>query len=175
MQQRPHWIRGIIGIGLLLGCLMVTEIAAAQSVQSLPGTSLAPGTIRLTVTDGHLSLEAEEASVVTIFAEIGQQTGIEMEIHLGTEETITTHFDHVPLQDALKRLAKNVAMLSAQAPDAPTHRITKVYVYPEGQEGALPLSKGNIPYKTATTRRDASRPQPFQFTLDPSQYMKKRQ
>lgn len=67
--------------GLVLGCLMLPGIAAAQSSPSLAGTALTPGTMLLTVTDSVLSLEANAASLATICTAIDQQTGIEIVLH----------------------------------------------------------------------------------------------
>jgi hypothetical protein len=163
---------------------MGVQVATAQQAPSTAEPALAPGTFRLTVTEEHLSLEAQDASVAAIFREIGQQTGIRMTIHPGVDETITMRFARVPLRDALKRLAKNVAIVTTQAPNAPPHRIAKVYVFAAGQAGVV--SGGRGPTRppaataketaprppTATAKEATPRPEPFKFTFDPSQHIK---
>ena len=97
----------------------MAPVAMAQRIQHPFGPPLALGAFRLTVTEEHLSVEVNAAPVAKIFAKIGQETGIAMTIYLGAEEKITTSFDHVPLQDALKRLAKNVAFVYTKRPNEP--------------------------------------------------------
>lgn len=78
-----------------LGRLMLTGVATAQPTPSPVGTALAPGTFRLTVTDSALSLEANAASLVAICTAIGQNTGIEIVLHCGAGQTLTTDLAHV--------------------------------------------------------------------------------
>jgi hypothetical protein len=146
---------------------MMAALAIAPPTLSPMETALAPGTFRLTVTEGALSLEAHEASVAAIFAEIAQYTGIKIVLHIPADQTITTHFTQVPLREAFKRLASNVVILDAQGPQAPSHRVAKVYVLPAGQSGSSqpvpPMSQDtNVP-------QAVTRPAPFKFTFDPSQ------
>jgi hypothetical protein len=129
------------------------------------------------VTDRELSLEAQEASVATIVAEIGRRTGIPMVIYPGVDERITTHLTRVALAEALTRLAKNVVILPAQGADAPPHRIAKVYVLAPGQARPLGVEDGPAQLQAPGTTGAAgqahdkvSRPAPFQFTFDPSQH-----
>jgi hypothetical protein len=88
---------------------------------------------RLMVTEREVSLEAQEASVAAILADIGQHTGIPVVVYPGADARITTHLSHVPLGEALKRLAPNIVILPAQGANAPPHRIAKVYVLAVGQ------------------------------------------
>lgn len=144
-------------MGLTLGGILLTGLAAAQSTPPQANSFLATGTYRLTVTDRDLSLDANEASLAAIFSDIGQRTGIPISIYSGMNERITIHLSSIPLDKALKQLAPNVAMATTKGPNAPAHRIAKVYVLPKGQ--------------TQLTQLD-ERPAggPFQFTFDPSQH-----
>ena len=145
-------------VGLLLGGVLLTNLAAAEQTPP-PGTSfLATGTYRLTVTERELSLDASEASLATILAEIEQRTKIPIVImYSGVDEQITIHLSLMPLDQALKQLSPNVAIATAQGPNAPPHRIAKVYVLPKGQSKLTQLDE-----------RPAGGP--FQFTFDPSQH-----
>ena len=134
---------------------MLAGLAAAQPIPSQAASPLAPGTFRLTVTEREVSLEAQEASVAAIVADIGQRTGIPVVVYPGADERITTHLSRVSLDEALKRLAPNIAILPAQGANAPAHRIAKVFVLAAGQ--ARPPA--------------TARPAPFQFTFDPLQPM----
>jgi hypothetical protein len=150
---------------------MLTGLAAAQPLPPQAASPLTPGTFHLTVTEREISLEAQEASVVAIFAAIGQRTGIPMVIYPGMDERITIHLTRVALDEALRRLTPNVALVTAPGPDAPPHRIAKVYVFATGQ--ARPPQRAGAPALQAETAIDAAaRPAPFQFTFDPSQHMK---
>ena len=156
-RRRPGWMSGIRVIGVLLGCLMTAEIAVAQSVRS---TSEAQevGAFRLRVTEGYVSLEAQEASVAKVFEEIGRQMGIEVDIHLGSEEKITIQLDRVPVEEALKRLAENVAIFYTKGPKEPTSRISKVGVYSRGQGAA---------------KKEPGGSEPFKFIFDPAKFLQK--
>jgi hypothetical protein len=126
-------------------------------------------------------LEAQEASVAAILADIGQHTGIAVVVYPGADARITTHLSHVPLDEALKRLAPNIVILPAQGMNAPPHRIAKVYVLAVGQ--AIPPQVDGGPTQPQTPaptdaqgqdrQPSAARPAPFQFTFDPSQHMQR--
>ena len=144
-------------MGLILGGILWTGLAAAQSTPPQAHSFLATGTYRLAVTDRDLSLDASEASLTAILAEIEQRTGIPIFVYSGMNERITIHLSQMPLEKALKQLAPNMAIATAQGPNAPPHRIAKVYVLPKGQT-KMPQSE----------ERPAAGP--FQFSFDPSQH-----
>lgn len=145
-------------MGLLLGGVLLTNLAAAEQTPP-PGISfLATGTYRLTVTERELSLDASEASLATILAEIEQRMKIPIVMmYSDVDERVTIHLSLMPLDKALKQLSPNVAIATAQGPNAPPHRIAKVYVLPKGQSKLTQLEE-----------RPAGGP--FQFTFDPSQH-----
>ncbi|MDK2744165.1 MAG: hypothetical protein NDI90_14735 [Nitrospira sp. BO4] len=145
-------------MGLILGGLLLTGLAAAQSTPPGATSFLAEGTFRLTVTERELSLDAYEASLAAILAEIEQRTKIPIVMmYSGVDERITIHLSPMPLDKALKQLSPNVAIATAQGPNAPPHRIAKVYVLPKGQTKLTQLD-------------DLPATGPFQFTFDPSQH-----
>lgn len=161
MQQLPlSWTSKMTVhvVGLTLGGILLTGLAAAQSTPLQATSFLAAGTYRLTLTERELSVDAYEAPLATILAEIGQRTGIPIvTMYPGVDERITIHLSLMPLDKALKQLTPNVAIATAQGPNAPPHRIAKVYVLPKGQ-AQLPQLVEN------------SGDGPFQFTFDPSQH-----
>ena len=144
-------------MGLLLGGILLTGLATAESTPPQANSFLATGTYRLTVTERELSLDAFEAPLAAIFSDIGQRTGIPIVVYSGMNERITIHLSQMPLDKALKQLAPNVAIATTKGTNAPAPRIAKVYVLPKGQ--------------TQLTQLD-ERPAggPFQFTFDPSQH-----
>jgi hypothetical protein len=121
---------------------------------------------------GTVSLEAQAASLAAIFAEIRRQTGIVVHLPRAADDTITLHMDRVPLREALTRLARNVVIINARGPDAPSHGIAAVYVLASGQAGASREGPERPPPPGETVHTPASRPAPFQFTFDPSQHLK---
>jgi hypothetical protein len=145
-------------VGLILGGILLTSLAEAQSTPAQANSFLAAGTFRLTVTERELSLDAREASLATILAEISLRTGIPIvTMDTAVDDRITIHLSQMPLDKALKQLAPSVAIVAAQGPHAPPHRIAKVYVLPKGRtkltEVEVSTSNGS-----------------FQFTFDPSQH-----
>jgi type II secretory pathway component GspD/PulD (secretin) len=144
-------------MGLILGGILLTGLAGAQSTPPQANSFLATGTYRLTVTERELSLDANEASLAAILTEIGQRTGIPIVVYSGMNERITIHLSQMPMDKALKQLAPNLAIATAKGPNAPAHRIAKVYVLPKGQTQLTQLDE-----------RPTS--EPFQFTFDPSQH-----
>jgi hypothetical protein len=157
-------------VGFILGGMLLTGLAAAQPMSPQAAPPLAPGTFRLTVTEHKVSLEAQEASMAAILADIGQRTGIPVVVYPGADARVTTHLSRVPLDEALKRLAPNIVILPAQGVNTPPHRIAKVYVLATGQARPPEVEGGTLSH-TETANEAAARPAPFQFTFDPSQPM----
>ncbi len=125
-------------MGIVLGGVMLTGLAAAQSTPPQASSFLAAGTFRLTVTERELSLDARETSLVAILAEISHRTGIPIvTLSSGVDVRITIHLSLMPLDKALKQLAPNMAIARAQGPQAPSHRIAKVYVLPNTNPSQL--------------------------------------
>ncbi len=85
------------------------------------------------VSQGNLSLDANQAPLVQIFQEIGKQAKIIFDSNIGPEEKITIHLDRVPLEEGIKQLAKNVTVFYTENPKDKTRRITSVVVLAEGK------------------------------------------
>lgn len=102
MQIQPFSKMKACAQSFILWAMLLTGLAAAQSTPSQGTSFLATGTYRLTVTDRELSLDASEASLAAILAEIGQGTGIPIVIVApGVDERITIHLSQMPLDKAL--------------------------------------------------------------------------
>lgn len=160
-MQRQFCPRIIACAGsLILGSMLLTGLAAGGSPPPQATGPLAPGTFRLTVTEREVSLDAYEAPLANILAEIGQRTGIPIvTLSPGVDERISIHLSLMPLDKVFKHLSPNVAISTAGGPNAPPHRIAKVYVLPKSQA-------------KLTQVEERSTDEPFQFTFDPSQYVK---
>jgi len=156
-------------------CFLTIGTAVAQEKKS-SGNSIASGSFVLSVTDGRLSLEANDASVAKIFKELGQKAAIEVDVQTGSEAKISIKLDRIPLEEAIKRLSDNVAVIYANE-----HKIAKISVLLRGGETStgLQVVKNPIPETTTgitvakVTPPPATRPaattksEAFQFTFNP--------
>ena len=88
------------------------------------------------VSQGDLSLEANEAPLGQIFQEIGKQAKITFDSNIGPEEKVTIRLDRVPLEEGIKRLAKNVTVFYTETPKDKSRRISRVVVLSEGRSTA---------------------------------------
>jgi hypothetical protein len=63
-----------------------------------------PGTFEVKVSQGYLSLEANEAPLAQLFQEIGKQARINFDSNIGPEKKVTIHLERVPLEHGKQRL-----------------------------------------------------------------------
>jgi hypothetical protein len=148
--------------------LLVLTVTSAQAAEkSAPARPQAPGTFQVKASKGYLSVDAREAPLTKIFEEIGKQAGIVVESGIGPEQKITIQFDRVPLEDAIKKLSKNVSIFYTQDPKDNRPRIVRVAVLPEGKQLAPPLSRPAAPAQASKTKEPAPKPEPFKFEFDP--------
>ena len=125
---------------VFLACLVTIGQAAEQSRTA---KTQPPGTFQVNVSQGDLSLNANQAPLVQIFQEIGKQAKITFDSNIGPEEKITIHLDRVPLEEGIKQLAKNVTVFYTENPKDKTRRISRVVVLSEGKEGAPGQTKAS--------------------------------
>ena len=98
-------MRRHIAATVILAC----TIGIAHSAEKLgKPTTLPRGMFQAKVTKDYLTLEANEAPLAKVFEEIGKQAEIVVDSDLGPEEKITIQLNHVALDEALNRLAKNI-------------------------------------------------------------------
>jgi hypothetical protein len=149
-----------------------------------------PAPFVLTVQDGLLSLRAQAASLKVILETLGQRLDIEVVAKISPEERVTMAFDHLSLEDTLKRFRAyaSIVYLIKEAEKA-SGTISKILVFPKqaGSPSAGPSthaadSEAGEPAETSDRRghdegsRDESRrPRPFTFQLDPLHVMESRQ
>ena len=126
-------MRRHIAATVMLAC----TIGIAHSAEKLgKPTTLPRGMFQAKVTKDYLTLEANEAPLAKVFEEIGKQAEIIIDNNLGPEEKITIQLNHVALDEALNRLAKNITILYAQVPNDKGRRITRVVVLPKDKAAA---------------------------------------
>jgi hypothetical protein len=171
-RRRRAWTTSVGVIAVLLGWLLTTQIAFAQSEKPTL-KSQKPGTFRLKVTEGHLSLEANQAPLAKIFEEIGKQAKIAVDSDIGPEEKVTIQLDRVALEDAVKQLAKNVTIFYAEDPKRKTTRIARLVVLSEGGKQAPQFERTKGLSKPVKAAEPAPQPEPFKFEFDPAKFVEK--
>ena len=130
------------------------------------------------VNNGHLFLEARDAPLGKIFEEIGKQAKITIDSNIGPGEKITIRLDRVPLEEGLKRLAKNVTVFYTQGPNDRTHRIERVVVLSEGKGVSGQVKASSQPEKVKEPAPQEAKvtkppPEPFKFQFDPAKSARK--
>ena len=165
--------------------LSITFLVALSAVspaaeQSKKTETRPTGLFQVNVSDGHLSLNADEAPLAQIFREIARQARITIDSNIGPEEKVTTRLDRVPLEDGIRQLAKNVSVVYAQDANTDTRRIARVVVLseakgPTGQTKASsqPEKVSEPAPKTAKVDKTQQQPGPFKFQFDPTKSAQK--
>jgi hypothetical protein len=118
---------------LILAWLM-TMGHAAEEQEKLRAQP--PGMFQVQVKQDFLSLAANQAPLVAILHEIGEQAKITVDSNIGPEEKITIDLVRVPLEQGIKQVAKNATVFYAENPKDKTRRITRVVVLAERKQGA---------------------------------------
>jgi hypothetical protein len=150
---------------MMLVGLVVALIPTALWGEDAATDGPAPPAFVLTVQAQRLSLQAREASLHAILAQIGWELGVDVVVHLPEDEIITVTFEQLPLGEALKKLSPNYAYVVDTARG--DRRLRKIMVFPKGE---TPTSQSPSPPATAPPTA-AQRPPPFQFEFDPSKAM----
>jgi hypothetical protein len=142
-------------------------ILLAQSAEQPKKIEPAPtGAFQVNVSDGYLSLVANQAPLVQVFEEIGKQARITIQTNIGPEEKITKHLDRVPLEDGIRQLGKNVSVFYAQDANTKARHIVRVVVLSEvkGTARASPAKPASQPEKkvndSTKEATKADKPQP---------------
>ena len=131
----------------------------------------APGTFQVKVSQGNLSLEANNAPLLQIFQEIGKQAKITFDSNIGPEEKVTTHLDRVPLEEGIKRLATHATIFYTENPKDKSRRVTRVVVLSEEKESAAVQAKASK--QPEKLNKVAPQPEPFKFEFDPGKSIEK--
>ena len=158
-EHRTLW--RVMMLVALSGGLLPAVLWGEEASQDLPS----PQAFTLTVQAQRLSLQAHEASLKAILAQIGRELGIDVVVHLPADETITVTFDRLPVVEALKQLSPNYAYVVDTARG--DRSITKIIVLSPGESTTRPL----LPALHQRRTHEMVRPQPFKFEFDPSKAM----
>ena len=140
----------------------------------------------LTIKDSLISLTAKDASLKEITEEIGRRMKIEVVADISEEEKITTKFNKLSLEDAIKKLRTSYAYVWNSEKEE--GKITKIVLLPEGKgtvlsrptnresevKGGKRLVKSESSAGKKAARKKLPRPEPFKFEFDPSEFMEKK-
>ncbi|MGZ9241719.1 MAG: hypothetical protein ACXW6K_14660 [Candidatus Binatia bacterium] len=157
-----------VAAAVVIAYLLTVGQAAEQP---RPAKSQAPGTFQVKVSQGYLSLEAAEAPLGQIFQEIGKQAKITFDSNIGPEEKVTIRLDRVPLEEGIKRLAKNVTVFYTETPKDKSRRISRVVVLSEGR--TQPETGKESAPQAVKINKPAAQPEPFKFEFDPGKFAEK--
>lgn len=172
--------KGSIHVISIIEAFLFVLVAGASLTQAAQSIQMA-GAFELKVSNGYLSLKADQAPLAQIFREIARQAGITIDSNIGPEEKITTRLDRVPLEDAIRQLAKNVSVYYVQDAKTNTRRIERVVVLSQQKEGASGQPKkspeagkpGERAPEPATVKKPSPQPEPFKFEFDPAKSAEK--
>ena len=146
---------------LILATLFWARMCAIVQAGEQPSVAKTQtGTFQVKLSQGSLSLEATQAPLMLIFQEIGKQAKIAVDSNIGAEEKVTIHLERVPLEEGIKRLAKNVTVFYTENPRDKSRRISRVVVLTEGSGVSGQAKAISQPVKV---NKPAPQPEPFQF------------
>lgn len=128
------------------------------------------GVFQIHVSDGYLSLVADQAPLAQVFEEIGKQARITIQTNIGPEEKITKHLDRVPLEDGIRQLGKNVSVFYAQHAHTKARHIVRVVALSEVKGMASPAKPASQPEKKVndSTKEATKADKPQQTESDPT-------
>jgi hypothetical protein len=155
---------------LVLAWMFSIAQAAEQSPTAKP---LGQGAFQVAVSQGNLSLDANQAPLAKVLEEIGKQSGIAVDSNIGPEEKITIRLENVSIEDGFKRLTRNVTIIYTQGLKEKKGRITRVVVLSEKKAGASKFEGGGLQREGAAVKEAAPPPEPFKFGFDPAKSMVK--
>ena len=118
----------------------------------------------LSTGQGNLSLKATNAPLKAILEQMGEALDIQVEAQVEDDETVSDEFKGLPVDEALRRLAPNYAILTGKDDE----KITKIVIMPKGEAADLAAETQQTPVGDGKSR---TRSEPFKFEFDPSAVM----
>jgi HEAT repeat protein len=156
MKHAPAFVaprsRTMIRSGLALTLCLLTGVAVAHRASALssaqPTTQAqvpraATSDAMVVFEDGRLTLAIHDARWDAVIDAIERQTGIVVRVEGQLDGTVTQAFDRVPLEEALRRLFRDIdhILFYAASPDQPAPRLVGVWMLRgEGLRGSAPAS-----------------------------------
>jgi len=169
---------------LIIFLLIAITVPDIEAKQKTSGKSVPKTEFDRTVKGGLITLKARDASLKEILEEIGRIMEIDVIATIPVDEKITLEFDMLSFEDALKRFKTNYAFVTDLGKDK--GKITKVLVVPAGKVSTQYPSPAALSEVKASRNPEkdegsiskenqdqmTSKPEPFKFEFDPSQFMK---
>ena len=157
--------KSISAVVLFSGWILLAQSAEQPKKNKPPPTEA----FQVNVSDGYLSLVANQAPLAQVLEEIGKQARITIQTNIGPEEKITKHLDRVPLEDGLRQLGKNVSVFYAQDAKTKARHIVRVVVLSEVKGTASPVKTASQPDKVKDSTKEATKSdKPQQNEPDPN-------
>lgn len=190
---RRKEIRHCFVIIFLLSLLIIPAVLFGEEADKKPeGKPDSRTDFVLTIKDDLISLSAKDASLKEVVEEIGKRMKIKVVANIPEEEKVTTEFDRLSLEDALKRLSRNyvyekesekgkitkIMFLQRGKGTALSEPATKEFEVEKGKGLIKPESRikeevaGKKPEAEEVDKEKPPRPEPFKFEFDPSEFMK---
>ena len=101
----------------------------------------------LSICDGLVSLDAQKADLREILTEISNKTKVVIEIDAGIEDSITTSFREIPLDEALKKITGNWAMVFLKEKGQNVEQLSKVVILADSQDLAKSKTDNHYSFK----------------------------
>jgi hypothetical protein len=137
-----------------------------------PSTEAAGDGFELSIDQSTISLKATNAPLKAILDQIGEDLNIKVDAQVGDDETVTDEFQGLLVDEAMRRLAPNYAIITGKS----SGKITKIVIMPEGEAGqATPTEKKAAPMagSNETSSGENKSTEPFKFEFDPSAFIQK--
>ena len=149
-------------------CVFSHSLIGGEVVNQVPTDSMVNSSYVLNIRHERISLEATEASVKAIVEQIGRELEFQVDAYVTEDENVTTHFDSLDIEQAIKKLSDNYALFHEEG----SGKITRIAIYPIGEDPSKFLSKHITPDvnsgKEASESSQPTQPGPFKFEFDPN-------
>lgn len=152
-------------------CLSVLFLASAAFVSTSietfaeqPSKQAGAEGFELSTDQDTVSLKATNASLKAILDRIGQELNITVDAQVADDDTRTDEFQGLLVDEALRRLAPNYAIITGKDDE----KITKIVIMPKGEAADLTAKKQEKP---VSDRKARTRSESFKFEFDPSAVM----
>ena len=185
MCNGKRWIEKLFLVSILLISLLIIPnfLFGGEADKKFEVKAESRADFVLTIKDSLISLTAKDASLKEITEEIGRRMKIEVVADISEEEKITTKFDKLSLEDAIKRLRSSYAYVWNSEKEG--GKITKIVLLPVGKgtglsrattkESIVEEEKRLVKSESSAGKKIASekspRPEPFKFEFDPSEFV----
>ncbi|MFH0983884.1 MAG: hypothetical protein V2A79_20410, partial [Planctomycetota bacterium] len=114
----------------------INEIASAVNRQDGESPGKSPGTVE--VRGGLVFLDVRDMPLTGLLAALAAKTGIAIAAGTDIKETVSLKLSGATLEDVLRHLCRNRALVYQHLPDTNSYRILSAALYESGQESRKP-------------------------------------